>query len=158
MKNKYNDIYMKIMEIISRLTPDTWSKVWFYGEVLKDATDVYYYFKSKTKNKLICCMDIPKEYDIDEDDYYDSLEEIDDLIEELYSLFKENNENKWTNFTLIFDENRKYDIVFDNTDISNGNFSLRERHVVWRYNVLKMEPSDSYSNNVIKKYLDNNTR
>ena len=84
--------------------------------------------------------------------------EIDDLVEELYSLFKENNENKWTNFTLIFDENRKYDIKFDNTDISNGEFSLMARHIIWRYNVLKMEPSDSYSKNVIKRYLDNNTR
>ena len=156
--NKYNNRYIEIIQAISACIPDTWSNVWFYSEILKDAENVYFYFQSKSKNKLINCTDIPDEYDVDEDDYFDTIEEIANLCDRLHSLFKENNENEWTNFTLTFDENKKYDIKFDNTDISNGKFSLSDRYVIWEYNVLKMEPSDSYSNNVIKKYLDNNTR
>lgn len=153
MKDKYEEIYAKIRNAILKLIPDEWNKIWFYGEVLKDATNIYYYFKSEFTDKLVCCMDIPKEYGLDEDDYYESFEETEDLVEVLHSTFKKNNEKLWTNFTLIFDEDGKYDINFDYTDISIGKFSLSARHAIWEYNVLNMKCTDSYSQNVIAEYL-----
>ena len=58
MNKKYNEIYTQIKTTISNLIPDEWNQIWLYAEVLNDATNVYYYFKSKTTNKLICCMDV----------------------------------------------------------------------------------------------------
>lgn len=151
---KYNNQFEKIVNEISACIPDEWSNIWFYSEVLKDAQNIYFYFKSKSKNKLIQCMEISDEYNVDEDDIIDSLMEISELTVKLHRTFKENNEREWTNFTMIVDESGKFKVDFDYTDISKGEFLLDDRYTIWEYKTLGIQPSNSYSKNIIDKYLN----
>ncbi|MBQ3423472.1 MAG: DUF600 family protein [Romboutsia sp.] len=48
------------------------------------------------------------------------------------------------------------DVNFDYKNISNEKFSLKARHVIWEYNVLKKQFTDSYSKNVLDRYSHEN--
>ena len=41
---KMAEIYGKIANKVNDIIPDEWGKVWLYGEVLDDSSEVYFYF------------------------------------------------------------------------------------------------------------------
>ena len=86
------EIYGKIANKVNDIIPDEWEKVWLYGEVLDDSSEVYFYFYSITRKKIIYSHDIPNEYKVNNAMYEDLLFELVDIIQELNLEYNDNNE------------------------------------------------------------------
>jgi hypothetical protein len=72
----------------------------------------------------------------------------------LYTEYKENNENAWTNFTFSLDSSGKFNIKFNYDDILKSPFSSGERQIIWEYEVLQIKPTDEKHKKIIDRYLN----
>lgn len=151
---KMGEIYGKIANKVNDIIPDKWGKVWLYGEVLDDSSEVYFYFYSITHKKIIYSHDIPNEYKVNNAMYEDLLFELVDIIQELNLEYKENNEIVWTNLTFLLDSTGKFNIKYNYDDVLNSEFTAGERQIIWEYEILGVEPELEQYKEMINKYLE----
>lgn len=151
---KMAEIYGKIENKVNDIIPDEWGKVWLYGEVLDDSSEVYFYFYSIKRKKIIYSHDIPNEYKVNNSMYEDLLFELVDIIQELNLEYKENNESVWTNLTFLLDNTGKFNIKYNYDDILNSDFTAGERQIIWEYEVLGIEPEAEQYKEMLNKYLE----
>lgn len=151
---KMGEIYGKIANKVNDIIPDKWGKVWLYGEVLDDSSEVYFYFNSITHKKIIYSHDIPNEYKVNNAMYEDLLLELVDIIQELNLEYKENNEIVWTNLTFLLDSTGKFNIKYNYDDVLNSEFTAGERQIIWEYEILGVEPEVEQYKEMINKYLE----
>ncbi|URZ03552.1 antitoxin YezG family protein [Clostridium felsineum] len=153
---KMSGIYGQIANMLVEMIPDKWSEIYLYAEVLKDSSEVYFYFNSVTREDIIYSHTIPEIYKVDENIYEDLLMELNDIVEELNREYKENNENIWTNLTLILNNSGKFNIKFNYDDILKSKFSSGERQIIWEYEVLQIIPTNEEQKKIIDRYLNSN--
>lgn len=151
---KMGELYGNIANKVNDMIPDKWEKVWLYGEVLDDSSEVYFYFYSKTSKKIIYSHDIPNEYKVNNSMYEDLLFELVDIIQELNLEYKENNESVWTNLTFLLDNTGKFNIKYNYDDILNSDFTAGERQIIWEYEILGVEPEAEQYKEMLNKYLE----
>lgn len=151
---KMGEIYGKIANKVNDIIPDKWEKVWLYGEVLDDSSEVYFYFYSRTHKKIIYSHDIPNEYKVNNAVYEDLLFELVDIIQELNLEYKENNESVWTNLTFLLDNTGKFNIKYNYDDVLKSEFTAGERQIIWEYEILGVEPEVEQYKEIINKYLE----
>ncbi len=154
MEEKCKELYQKIMNEVDYLTPEEWSEVWMYGEVLPDSSNAYYYYKSKQMKEMVCCMKIPEKFNIEIMKFINDLNRLMNLFENLNKVFKEEGQQVWSSLNMYFNESGQFKVNFSYEDIVNSDFSLNARHDIWEYEVLKKEPESTRSKNVIKRYLE----
>lgn len=151
---KMAEIYGEIANKVNDIIPDEWEKVWLYGEVLDDSSEVYFYFYSITRKKIIYSHDIPNEYKVNNSMYEDLLFELVDIIQELNLEYKENNESVWTNLTFLLDNTGKFNIKYNYDDIIKSKFTAGERQIIWEYEILGVEPEVEQYKEMLNKYLE----
>lgn len=147
-------IYGVIANKVNDIIPDKWEKVWLYGEVLDDSIEVYFYFYSGTRKKIIYSHYIPNEYNVNKTVYKKLLFELFDIIGELNLEYKENNKSVWTNLTFLLDNTGKFNIKYNYDDVLNSEFTDVERQIIWKYEVLGVEPEAEQYKEMINKYLE----
>lgn len=147
MEIVYQEIGTKIDEII----PGEWNEIYLYAELLEDSTEAYFFFTTPKKDGFIYSNNIPKVYDVDEEIYDDLLFELYDALEKLREEFKENEQELWTNLTLILHDSGKFKIEYDYTDVLSPEHNPTEREIIWKYKYLGITPD----NEIDKKFLDN---
>ena len=151
---KMAEIYGEIANRVNDIIPDKWEKVWSYGGVLDDSSEVYFYFYSITRKKIIYSHDIPNEYKVNDSSYENLLFELVDIIQELNLEYKENNESVWTNLTFLLDNTGKFNIKYNYDDVLKSEFTAGERQIIWEYEILGLEPEVEQYKQVINKYLE----
>ncbi|QLY81483.1 antitoxin YezG family protein [Clostridium intestinale] len=151
---KMGEIYGIIANKVNDIIPDKWEKVYLYGEVLDDSREVYFYFKSLTRNEVVYGHDIPIRYNVDKRMYRQLLRELISSIVDLYNEYKDNNESVWTNFTFLLDNTGKFNIKYNYDDVLNSEFTAGERQIIWEYEVLGVEPEVEQYKEMINKYLE----
>lgn len=143
-------LYQEIAEKIQEIIPDTWSKVYLYAEVLKDSSMVYFYFYNSV-GKLVYSENISENYNVSEEIYDKLLFELFDLFEKLHKEYKDNNQEVWTNLTLILEETGKIQIEFDYENVLE--LSTTERQIIWEYKNLGLIPEDQDYKIFLENYL-----
>jgi uncharacterized protein (TIGR01741 family) len=154
MERKLNEIYGKIADALNDVIPENWDRVYMYAELVEDVSEVFFYYYPSGSNEFIYCLDIPKLFEVSENEY-DSL--MDKLTDELYKLwyeFKNNGQEQWTNLTFILESSGKFKIDYDYTDLSNA--SPRKQHWIWKYKYLCVMPENEKGKRVIEEYIKNN--
>ena len=155
---KMNQLYQKMAIQLNDMIPDEWSKLYLYGEVLNDSRTIYFFFDRKSDGKTIYHLDIPSIYKVSESIYDKLHDELTDIVVELYNEYKDNNENVWTNFTFVMDCNGKFDMKFSYDDVLKSGFNNTERQRIWMYEVMGKEPEKENHKELIRRYLDKNTK
>ncbi|MCI6693247.1 MAG: antitoxin YezG family protein [Clostridium sp.] len=151
---KMGELYVDIANKVNEIIPDKWEKIWLYAEVLDDSSEVYFYFYSKISKKIIYSHDIPNKYKVNNGIYEDLLFELLDIIQELNSEYKQNNESVWTNLTFLLDNTGKFKIKYNYDDVLKSEFTSGERQIIWEYEVLGVEPELKEYKEMINKYLE----
>lgn len=151
-EEKLNDIYYKIADTLDEIIPESWDKIYMYGEVLKGAKEAYfYYYPSEGNNQIVYSQDIPKKFNISKTEYYKLLLQLVDNITELWTEFKNNELEPWTNLTFILESNGEFNIDYDYTDLSEAN--PIERHIIWKYKYLNIIPEDERYKKFVDEYI-----
>ena len=149
---RMNEIYENIAKQINDMIPTEWEKVWMYAEVLEDACEVYFYFSPIESKEVVYSHDIPEEYNLDEDVYDDLLFELIDIVTELHTEFKNNNDVVWSNLTFKLDNKGEFSMDYNYDDILNSEFTSGDRQIIWEYEVIGIEPNEE-EQEMLSRYL-----
>jgi len=148
-------IYQNLASSINDIIPTEWKKVYFYGEVLDDSSGVYFYFNTlEDPQTYIYVHEIPELYNIDEEEAEDEVVALHAICEELREAFRENNQELWTNFTMIIDHTGHFKVDYDYTNILNIEMTDFKRQLIWEYDHLDMMPTHPGDLVFLKEYLE----
>lgn len=110
-----DSIYQQIYNEVDSFLPNKWSKLIVYIEYGDDSYNMSFYVTAE--EKTVKCFDLPY---IDESKLMDAFSKIDKII----SPERANEDKKWSNMTLIIEED-SFKADFDYTDLSKGSFAYK---------------------------------
>lgn len=157
-KNLYKNIQKQLFYMI----PEKWSKVYLYSSIIESENDTqtgemffYYYPKSMFKKNPINVYEVPKKFNIDEGEYLKLSDNLYNKIKELRKLFINQQEEVWTNITILI-ENYKFKVIYGYDNLQNMEYNNYERHIIWRYEYLNIpiETCSKPEKEIIKRYLE----
>jgi hypothetical protein len=90
-----------------------------------------FYYCPEGSDKPVYSHDIPEVFTVSEHEYSKKWNQLIALTQNLQAEFKDNNQEPWTNFTLILDNTGKFKIDFNYDDLSN--VDLHKRKTIWKY-------------------------
>ncbi|NLL06494.1 MAG: DUF600 family protein [Clostridiaceae bacterium] len=151
MEERLNTIYGKIANKLNDIIPEQWDKIYMYGEVSEDVRETFFYYFTPSKDEPVYSHYIPNVFNINEMEYYKSLEQLLDLLKELWLEFKNNDQEAWTNLTFVLESTGKFKVDYDYTDLSEAD--PNEWQILWEYKYLGAMPEDDDDKLIVEEYL-----
>ena len=143
---KVREMYEDIQRYIFQMIPERWDKILLYASIMdlidgNTTGELFFYYipKGILRKKPINVYEIPKKFNLDEDEYIKVVHILYEKVVNLREEFKkvEVTENTWSNVTMIID-GINFNVEYDYEDLSKSKFSSYERHVIWKYKYLKI--------------------
>lgn len=159
MKDKYEKIQSCLFELI----PEKWNEIYLYASVIDRAGDVqtgemYFYYLPRTtilRKKPVNLYEVPKKFNINEDEYLKIVDILYNHIKDLRQDFIDTEQDLWTYLTISIAHNRfKVEYFYDS--ISQEQYASYVRHVIWRYKYLKLGGEIKEERKILDKYYDPN--
>lgn len=158
IKEMYEDIQRKIFYMI----PEKWEELYLYASVIdkedgQKTGELFFYYipKGLLKKKPINVYEIPQKFNLDEKEYLNLVNILYKKIIELREEFKKIEiTTTWTNLTMII-KGIQFKVEYDYENLLSSKFSSYERHIIWRFNYLKIakEQLNKKEKDIIEKYL-----
>ena len=158
IKEMYEDIQRRIFYMI----PEKWDKMYLYASVSdlidsRKTGELFFYYipKGIFKKNPVNVYEIPQKFNLDEKEYLELVNILYEKIVDLREEFKKIEVTPtWTNLTMKI-EGAKFKVEYDYEDLTKSKFSSYERHIIWRYNNLKIseEQLSKEENQIIERYL-----
>ncbi|MRN57150.1 antitoxin YezG family protein [Paenibacillus monticola] len=156
MEKQLDPLYAQIAEHLLNMLPgDQWYEIFLHAEVLDDSTNVYFYFKTAENMDFKYSHDIPSEYGVSEEIYDNLLMGLQAKFEELRQIFINNDQEKWTNLTLILKYPGKININYGYEDFLASKITLTQRQMIFEYKHLGLLPSGEKNRKFIEDYVEN---
>lgn len=160
---KIRELYEGIQKNLFYMIPEKWDTILLYTSIVdlidkNTAGELFFYYipKGILKKKPVNVYEIPKKFNLDEDEYIKLVHVLYEKFVDLREEFKkvEPNENTWSNLTMII-HGLKFNVEYDYEDLSNSRFSSYERHIIWRYKYLKIPEAElnKKERKILKDYL-----
>ena len=149
---KQNELIKAIAQQVSNTIPDTWEKFYFHADINVDFSGgVYFFFNTKEDVNYIYCEDIPKIYNIDEEEYSNERRKLYRLSKSLKQLFIENNQEPWQTITIIVDEKRSLKMDYDYADWLSSSYTSTPLMNYFEYKYLGKMPEDKEEEKLFKE-------
>lgn len=161
VENDIKSLHKEIQKNIIVMLPERYKKVCLYasvidGKQLSNGEMFFYYFPSGIlKKKPINVYEIPKLFDVEEEQYIKLERVLYESIKKLKRYCVTVEQNLWSNITIVMEET-KYRVEYNYDDLINSEFDNYSRHLIWRYKYLDM-PIESYTKKereIIERYFD----
>ena len=161
VENDIRSLHKEIQKNIIVMLPERYKKVCLYASVLDEGhlsngEMFFYYFPSGIlKKNPINVYEIPKLFDVEEEQYTKLEKALYESIKKLKRYCVTIEQNLWSNLTIIM-EDTKYRVEYNYDDIINSEFDNYSRHLIWRYKYLDV-PIESYAKKereIIERYFD----
>ncbi len=143
-----NGVAIKVMETI----PEEWDKFYLYGEVVQDRKMFRFYYYPLNQDEPVYCHNIPKLFTMSEEEYTERWLALLDTMQELNDVFAANDQERWTNFTMIVDKTGKMKMDFSYEDLSDRD--PVERSTIWNYEHLGLMPKSNSGEIFLQHYLE----
>lgn len=115
----------------------------------------YFFYNSQNEpNYFKYSLEIPFEFDIDENEFDQYEMELFKLSGKMRDVFKDHDQELFYSFTLSLERSGKLTVNFDYTDWFKTDYSFSDQLIIWKFKYLREEPKDSSLQKLIKKYLD----
>lgn len=156
------EYYRKIQKQLFEMIPETWKTILLHTAIIdipgyKPRAEMYLYYLPKgiLKRKPVNCYEIPKLFDIDEEEYSRLITNLYNTLKLLRDSYRKSKGKKWStiNIACFVD---KFDVEYGFEDLRNSQFTLEERHLIWRYENLDID-IDTLSRRerkFLKEYID----
>ncbi len=153
-KKLYSDLAIKL----DKLIPEKWSEIYLYAQLGNFMYSMYFFYYTEDKKKLVYSIDIPKNYEIDEDEFDDLRDEIKQDFKDLQNEFAINKQELWTSLTLVIRDTGEFKIDYSYNDIAK--VDPFEQQIIWRYEVLGLDSSNqsNLAKKIIEKYIENKNK
>lgn len=151
-----NQMYPVIAEDILGMIPDgNWYEIYLYAEILDGSREVFFYFNTYENEDFIYSHDIPAKYNVSEKNYDRLLLELQTKFHNLRQIFIDNDQELWTNLTLILKYPGKIKVNYDYEDVINSVISPTQRQMVFEYQHLGLLPQSEINRQFVRNYINN---
>ena len=156
MEQQMNQMYPVIAEGILGMIPDgNWYEIYLYAEILDGSREVFFYFNTYENEDFIYSHDIPAKYNVSEKTYDSLLLELQTKFHYLRQIFIDNDQEPWTNLTLILKYPGKIKINYNYEDVINSVISPTQRQMVFEYQHLGLLPQSEINRQFVRNYVNN---
>ncbi|WP_340741543.1 antitoxin YezG family protein [Sporosarcina sp. FSL K6-5500] len=156
MEQLMNQMYPVIAEDILGMIPDgNWYEIYLYAEILDGSREVFFYFNTYENEDFIYSHYIPAKYNVSEKNYDSLLLELQTKFHDLRQIFIDNNQEPWTNITLILKYPGKIKINYDYEDVINSVISPTQRQMVFENQHLGLLPQSEINRQFVRNYVNN---
>ena len=153
MKEKYE----KIQNYLFSLIPEKWDEIYLYASIGKSNFELgemffYYLPKGFLKKKAVNVYEVPKRFNINEEQYLKIVEQLYNTIKSLQKDFIDTEQKLWTNLTISI-VNFKFRIEYGYEDLPADDEESSIRNLVWRYAYLKIDGENRHEREILEKYF-----
>lgn len=155
MKEKYESIQNYIFALI----PEKWEEIYLYASVYKEehnsqSGELFFYYLPKgiIKRKFINVYEVPKRFNINEEQYLKIVEELYTCIKSLRQDFIDTEQEIWTNLTISI-ANFKFKVEYNYKDLPTTEKEIFERNVIWKYKYLKIGGDSKEEKKILNQYF-----
>ena len=155
MKEKYENIQNYIFNLI----PEKWEEIYLYASVYKEeknsqSGELFFYYLPKgiLKKRFINVYEVPKRFNINEEQYLKIVEELYTCIKSLRQDFINTEQEVWTNLTISI-ANFKFKVEFKYGDLPKTEKEIFERNVIWKYKYLKTGGDSKEERKILDNYF-----
>ena len=154
MKEKYEQIQNYIFTLI----PEKWEEIYLYASVYKEENlgsgEMFFYYLPKgiLKKKYINVYEVPRRFNINEEQYLKIVEELFKCIKSLRQDFIDTDQEIWTNLSISI-ANLKFRIEYRYDDLPKTDREVFERNVIWKYNYLKIGGDSKEERKILESYF-----
>lgn len=152
--------YEQIQNYIFALIPEKWEEIYLYASVYKQkensqSGELFFYYLPKgiLRKKYINVYEVPKRFNINEEQYLKIVEELFKCIKCLRQDFVDTDQDIWTNLTISI-ANLKFKIEFKYNDLPKTDAEVFERNVIWRYKYLKIGGESKEERRILENYFN----
>lgn len=155
--------YEKIQKQLFYMIPEKWDAIYLYASIIeepfkKPVGEMYFYYLPKgiLKRKPVNVYQIPGMFNIDEESYNAIIHKLYSDIKRLRDVHRNIKPDLWTNLTITI-HNCQFKIEYGYEDLrQNVEFSPYERHIIWRYKYLGIDPElqTREEKSIIDRYLN----
>lgn len=157
------NIFAEIQKKLFYMIPEKWDAIYLYASIIeepfkKPVGEMYFYYLPKgiLKRKPVNVYQIPGMFNIDEESYNAIIQKLYSDIKRLREVHRNIKPDLWTNLTITI-HNCQFKIEYGYEDLrQNVEFSPYERHIIWRYKYLGIDPElqTREEKNIIDRYLN----
>ena len=155
MKEKYESIQNYIFTLI----PEKWEEIYLYASVNKDENNAqsgelffYYLPKGILKRRFINAYEVPKRFNINEEQYLKIVEELFSCIKSLRQDFINTEQDIWTNLSITI-ANFRFKVEFKYDELPRTEKEIFERNVIWKYEYLKTGGESKEERKILDRYF-----
>ena len=155
MKEKYESIQNYIFALI----PEKWEEIYLYASVYKEehnsqSGELFFYYLPKgiIKRKFINVYEVPKRFNINEEQYLKIVSELFTCIKSLRQDFIDTEQEIWTNVTISI-ANFKFKVEYNYKDLPITDREIFERNVIWKYKYLKIGGDSKEERKILDQYF-----
>ena len=157
-------VYSELQKQLFYLIPEKWDRIYLYASVEEKIKGIetgelffYYFPKGILKKNPVNVYEVPNKFNLNEDEYIKLVERLYKEIKKIRDIFKKENHRLWHSVTIRV-EGLKFEIEYNYEVLNYNKYSDEERHIIWKYNNLKL-PEEAFSRNerkIIRKYINEN--
>lgn len=155
MKEKYESIQNYIFTLI----PEKWEEIYLYASVYKEENksqsgELFFYYLPKgiLKRRFINAYEVPKRFNINEEQYLKIVEELYSCIKSLRQDFIDTEQEIWTSITISI-ANFKFKVEFKYDELPQTEKEIFERNVIWKYEYLKIGGESKEERKILDKHF-----
>lgn len=153
MKEKYE----KIQNCLFELIPEKWEEIYLYAAVVDregnlQTGEMYFYYlpKGVLRRKPVNVYEVPKKFNINENEYLKLVESLYVVIKDLRQDFINTEQDLWTNLTISIAHSR-FKVEYFYNQISQEEYASYVRHVIWRHKYLKLGGEIKQERKILEK-------
>ncbi|MDQ0218079.1 DUF600 family protein [Peribacillus cavernae] len=148
------EIFQKAAQIMNEMIPEEWEKIYLYAQISEDHGTVFFYYFPVGGNKPVYSLNVPKSFNLDEDEFINLRTELDDCFFELWEEIRGSDQEQWTCLTFILENTGNFKIEYGYEDLTEND--PIETQVIWEYKTLGIIPENgSYKKSLFDIYMKN---
>ena len=155
MKEKYESIQNYMFTLI----PEKWEEIYLYASVYKkernsQSGELFFYYLPKgiLRRKFVNVYEVPKKFNINEEQYLRIVEELYTCIKSLRQDFIDTEQKIWTNITISI-SNFKFKVEYGYEKLPITEKEIFERNVIWKYKYLKIGGDSKEERRILDQYF-----
>ena len=160
-RNTIKSIYSEIRELLFKMIPEKWDSIYLYASVIEDKhlsengeMFFFYYPKSIIKKNPVNVYEVPRKFNINEQEYMMLAVQLYNLIKDLRHKCQEIDNILWSNITISI-ENVEFLAEYNLDDLVNSPYTAEDRRIIWKYKYLNypLERMKKKEREVLNRYL-----
>ena len=161
-KTTLKNLYSEIRNHLCYMIPEKWNSIYLYASVIDHRNKTtngemffYYFPKSIIKKNPINVYEVPKKFNIDEEEDMKLVDELYELIKKLREESRKLDGAVWSNITISM-ENVEFLVEYNYDELKNSFYTNDDRRIIWQYKHLEypIEKLSKKERQMLESYLE----